>query len=255
MLKHSICSFFILLSISFQVTAEKITLAADVWCPINCLTTDVKVGYMVEIAQLIFNKHDIDVDYQIMPWARAIHEAERGGINGVIGAFKGDAPNFIFPKQELGIIGNSFFALSTSNWQYTTLNSLHSVTLGIIKDYDYGPELAAYIDDPKNSERLLAITGDKSVSTRAIQMLMAERVDVLIESDLVFWHSASQLQLTNQLKRVGQSGPAEKAYIAFSPEHPQSTRYAEILSQGMIKLRATGELAIILAKYGLTDWK
>jgi polar amino acid transport system substrate-binding protein len=44
-------------------------------------------------------------------------------------------------------------------------------------------------------------------------------------------------------------------YIAFSPGNPKSQEYAQILSKGIQQLRASGELATILKKYGMSDWK
>ena len=44
-------------------------------------------------------------------------------------------------------------------------------------------------------------------------------------------------------------------YIAFSPKRADSQRYARMLSEGVVQLRRTGRLAVILSKYGLKDWK
>jgi polar amino acid transport system substrate-binding protein len=237
------------------VIAEKIVIAADTWCPVNCSASDKELGYMIDIAQHVFKKHGIEVEYRIMPWARAIIEAEKGQVDAVVGAFKADAPGFVFPQEELGLISNSFFSANDMNWHYQGIDSLSSILLGVIKGYDYGKKLSEYIQLNANSGRIFVLTGDSDVLSRAVNMLLANRIDVLVESDIVFWYRANQLGLSEQLKYVGQASEPMKAYIAFSPGNKNSFDYAKILSDGIFAMRSTGDLEKILLKYGLADWK
>jgi polar amino acid transport system substrate-binding protein len=50
-------------------------------------------------------------------------------------------------------------------------------------------------------------------------------------------------------------GDPNPLYIAFSPSDPRSPAYAALLSEGVVRLRASGRLAAILARYGLADWE
>jgi polar amino acid transport system substrate-binding protein len=43
--------------------------------------------------------------------------------------------------------------------------------------------------------------------------------------------------------------------VAFSPAIKESARYAEILTKEMKAMRASGELAAILGRYAVDDWK
>lgn len=230
-------------------------IAADVWCPVNCSDTADKPGYMIDVARHIFNQKGIETEYKIMPWARAIIEAKKGHINAVVGAFKNDALGFIYPNQELGLISNSFFTTSNENWRYLGTDSLSNMRLGVIKGYDYGESLNQYIQLNINNSRLQILTGEDDVLSRAVNMLVADRIDVLVESDIVFWYRVNQLGLSKQMKYVGQASEPMKAYIAFSPNNRNSIDYAKILSDGILEMRSNGDLERILLKYGLHDWK
>jgi polar amino acid transport system substrate-binding protein len=59
----------------------------------------------------------------------------------------------------------------------------------------------------------------------------------------------------NRIKLAGQGSEIAYIYIAFSPKRADSQRYARTLSAGVVQLRRTGQLAVILSKYGLKDWK
>jgi polar amino acid transport system substrate-binding protein len=59
----------------------------------------------------------------------------------------------------------------------------------------------------------------------------------------------------DRFRSAGTFGAPSKIYIAFSPANHKSKEYARILSEGIVSLRASGELKEILGKYGLDDWK
>lgn len=44
-------------------------------------------------------------------------------------------------------------------------------------------------------------------------------------------------------------------YMGFTPQNPNSPKLAGIYDQGIRALRASGELAAILARYGVEDWE
>ncbi|WP_417567786.1 hypothetical protein [Marinobacter sp.] len=41
-------------------------------------------------------------------------------------------------------------------------------------------------------------------------------------------------------------------YTGFSPQNPNATRYAQILSDTLAEMKQSGELAEILERYGIT---
>lgn len=231
---------------------ETIALRADLWCPYNCDPDSDTPGYIIEIAHQIFEKAGHSIDYQVLNWARAIEETRQGNLDGIVGAYKHDAPDFIFPENAQGQAVDMFYTTGNSSWRYTNPDSLAGTTIGIIKDYSYGGKLDTYIK--KNSNQFVVLHGS-DVFSRNIQMLLLGRTTALIANKFVMDRHFSVEQ--NLIGRIVEAGVAtvENVYIAFSPGNPRSKIYARILSDGIETLRTSGELKKILKKYNLTDWQ
>ncbi len=99
-MKSLLCGF--LLGISLQASAETITIRSDPWCPHTCDPKTGKNGILIDIATEIFASHGHEVNYEILNWGRSIEETRRGKFNSIAGAYKNDAPDFIFPKNPQG---------------------------------------------------------------------------------------------------------------------------------------------------------
>lgn len=234
---------------------ETIVIGADSWCPVNCEPNSDNPGYMIEIAKKIFQEQAVKVEYKLMPWSRAIVEAEKGNIQAIVGAFKGDAPHFIYPQEELGLIGNSFFTHVYNPWHFQGIDSLEQITLGTVKGYEYGDTVSQYVANKENTGKIVEMTGGKNVLSRSFNMLLANRIDVIVEANTVFWYEAKKANLADSVKFAGQASKPKKVYIAFAPNGEFSKKYAKILSAGVVNLRASGELKKIMSKYGLQDWQ
>lgn len=128
---------------SSSIMADTITLRADEWCPYNCTPNSSQIGYMIEIAKEIFESAGHQIDYQTLNWARAIEETRAGKFNGIVGAAKGDAPDFIFPTEALGVSVNAFVTGKDNSWTFTGIESLNGKTLGVIRNYSYGDTINA----------------------------------------------------------------------------------------------------------------
>lgn len=233
--------------------SKEIILEADYWCPMNCTPESDHPGYMVEVARTVFKKHGHSVIYRIRPWPRAIKEAREGIATGIIGAAIDEAPDFIFPSNELFAAPmDAFFVKAGSSWTYEASDSLKEITLGACRNYTYGDILTTFIE--KHPEQVQRISSHTPLEIN-IKKLLAGRVDAIVEFPPVFWHTAHNLGLKDQLQAAGVDPESFKIHIAFSPADPNSDKYAQILSKGIDSLRASGELTSILAKYGLQDWK
>jgi polar amino acid transport system substrate-binding protein len=241
--------------VACQVYADTITLVADEWCPYNCAPESDAPGYMIEIARRVFEPKGHTLDYQILPWARAVQDSRAGKYTAIVGAYKGDAPDFIFPANELGQINQSFFVTTESSWNYTGIESLANIAIGVIKDYAYGDELDAYIGEHGSDPHKVQVVAGIEALTTNIQKLLKGRIVAVLENENVLLYKVSQMGVQDKIRSAGIAVPPEKAYIAFSPAIPQAQEYATILSEGVAQLRQTGELSKILEKYGLQDWK
>lgn len=88
--------FSISTTLATSASSDMIVLMADEWCPYNCEPGSDSQGFMVEIAREAFMPFGHEIEYATLNWARALHRAALGEINGVIGALPDEAPEFIF---------------------------------------------------------------------------------------------------------------------------------------------------------------
>lgn len=232
--------------------ADTVTIRADHWYPMNGTPGATQPGFMIEIAQQTLAKGGHTVDYALMPWERAIYSAQKGQIDCIVGAYKSDAPDLLFPENSQGVDTVAAYVKKGSAWRYTDLDSLKTVKLGAISGYGYGDEIDAYIE--KNPQNVQLIGGDTALDQN-IKKLTAGRIDVLIESPAVFNAKIKDLQLEGQFEQAGTLSEIENLYIACTPAKASSKTYIKLISEGTEALRQSGELAKILEKYGLKDWK
>jgi polar amino acid transport system substrate-binding protein len=238
-----------------SVRAETITLVADGWCPYNCEPNAEKPGYMVEIAKKAFEKYGIEIEYSNLPWAR------QNKYTGIIGAYYGDAPDFIFPSVAQGLSVFSFYVNKSDEWTYAGIDSLASRSLGAINDYSYSVHLDSYIESHKNDPTHIQIlSGDNAIDNN-IKKLLAKRIDTIVEDRQAMAYYLSPKEFESVRASIKEAGilPSEEdgngvVFIAFSPNNPNSKRYAEILSSETIAMSKSGVLKEILSRYGIDDF-
>ncbi len=236
-----------------SLPVKNIVIAADEWCPYNCIPGSDKPGYMVEIAREAFDLESstkYNVSYKKLPWTRAIKMAQEGKVAGIIGAIKSEAKGLYVPIEEQGRMYAKFFSAKGGDWQYRNISSLDEkgVILGAISGYDYDEEIASYIVG--HPSKVYLSHGDTALP-ELIRLLSRSRIKVLIEDQAVFWYNVSKLGFKSGDFRVaGTTSEPQKLFIAFG-----NKKHAEILSDGVKKLRKSGRLQEILKKYNLVDWK
>ncbi|GAB4512713.1 MAG: ABC transporter substrate-binding protein [Roseibium sp.] len=226
--------------------ARTLTFAADEWCPVNCEPGSDRPGYMVEIVKAILEPEGYEVRYVTLNWARALLLARSGRFDGVFGALHGDAPDFIFPSEPQGTTEVGLFVRKSSDWAYTSGQSLQDRSVGLIRGYAYGEELEALIAEKATASYA---GGDKPLELNMLQ-LQAERIDIVVEDVNIFRHTARELGLQQEF-RLAKAFSSEGIYVAFSPNIQDGERLAELMGSGMATLRASGRLQAIMARYGL----
>lgn len=239
------------------VRAETVTLVADIWCPYNCEPGSEKPGYMIELATKAFSRHGIKVDYKVMPWARAIEDTRHAKYNGIIGAYYSDAPDFVFPQIAQGTCQFAFYVRANDDWVYTGATSLSGRSLGVINDYSYSKELDAYIAAQSSDEKSVQVASGDNAMDINLRKLLAGRLDSFIEDRQAVSYMLSQnpdIKKTD-LKEAGilpdESDENGAIFIAFSPNHPKSEKYAKILADETAAMRKSGEMTKILSRYGI----
>ena len=241
--------------IGHAAQAETISVRGDVWCPYNCEPGSDKPGYMIEIAKTVFGKTGIEVDYQVLNWARTLDKVRAGELTAAVGAAKTDAPDFVYPETPLGKSSNVFAARADDTFVYKDIGSLDGKSLGVINGYTYTGAIDDYLTKNKaDAKKIQSASGDDALATN-LNKLVAKRLDLVVEDSNVLSHQIAVQKLGDKVRIVDTTLPVAEVYIAFSPKNPKSAEYAAKLAAGIAEMRASGQLATILAKYGVKDFQ
>lgn len=230
---------------------KTVTLVADEWCPYNCDPASDHPGILVEIAKRALEKEGIEVKYEILPWTRAIGEARRGTRDAIIGAAISDAPDFIFPEVPQFKMKNAFFTLKDSTWNFESLGSLDSVSIGVIRNYTYSIELDAYIEEHgHNLDRVQVTSGENALEIN-VKKLAAGRITAVLEDESVlkmFLRDNPAYQ--GKFRMAGHiEDPHNGIHIAFSPAKENSKHYADLIARETRRLHETGEINALISYY------
>ncbi len=173
------------------------------------------------------------------------------------GVYKADVPDFNFSDSPQGLVVDTFYTKLSTDWQFTDIKSLSNAgSIAVISGYAYGGEdsnFKAFL--ATHPQQVSEIFGDKPLE-KSINLLMKGRVDTFIETELVAQYHLMKMGVNNQVRAAGSFKKIIPVYVAFSPALPlaKAQQYKNILTQGVIELRQSGELALILNKYGIQDW-
>jgi len=233
--------------------ADTISIRADSWFPINGEPESDKTGYMIDLAVKIFGDAEHTVDYRLAPWERAVADVRKGKYDCVVGAYKEDAPDFVYPEESWGLDESAFFVKQGETWKYTGLSSIENVKLGLVGGYAYGEDFDAYIK-ANNKGSYQFVKGDNALE-KNIKKLLGGRITATVESPLVMYASLKGMGIQGQIIEAGMLGEPSDMYIACSPAKKGSKDLVSLVDEGTRRLRSSGELKTILDQYGLSDWK
>lgn len=228
-----------------------ITIASDEWCPINCVPNSKEEGIAIELARAIYEPLGYKVDYILMPWSRALDEVQTGKLTAVVGAIKEDAPSFTFPHFPVTSTSDNLYMRNDRTGLYTSAESLKELRVGIIEDYAYGDVMMRHIKRYRNASDLIQVAKGEDALNENMRKLLAGRIDVLVESELVMNYTLRRINNTNSIIWVGKLPYPNDVYIAFSPMNKDSQQLAKIFDEGMAKLTKEKRIAPIYARYGL----
>nr|WP_275406378.1 transporter substrate-binding domain-containing protein [Pseudodesulfovibrio sp. JC047] len=232
---------------------EQIVVVADERMPYNGRTGSRMEGYAVEILRAVFESKGYEIQYQPMPWKRAVDDVRSGKADILIGCLQDDHSGFIFPNETLGKDLLCFYT-NQPGWMFAGEESLADVMVGLVKGYEYRDWLRdAVIRSP---EKFHVMYGDEPV-VRLLKMLKDKRIQVLAGNKVVVEYYLKSLGLKDVLFYGGCYADPTDQYLSFAmtSERPERSRkLCDILDKGVSVMRKTGQLNYLLLKYGLKDW-
>ena len=232
--------------------AETIRVRADRWYPFNGDPGSERPGYVIEIMQKILGAAGHEIDYQLMPWERALHAVNKGGSDCLVGAYPEEAPGLLFATVSVGKDTDVFITSNDSQWVYESIDSLKGKRFGAVSGYSYDSALDSLIISKPSG--MVLITGHDGLQ-RGLRMIDSGRLDTFVESRMVFLSNVYLAGTRQKYRIAGETEQESPMYVACTPANPQSRAWLTLLDEGIPALRKSGDLAVLLRRYGLDDWE
>jgi polar amino acid transport system substrate-binding protein len=234
--------------------ADTIRLVADDWFPYNGTPGAVREGYLIDIARAIARDDHDQVSYQLDAWQDAIRRVRSGESDCVMGATSVDSSGLRFGPETFGRTVNVFYTLMDSRIRIDAMGDLTRWRLAVIAGYDYGDTLGRYLAVALPGKIATIANRDDPLEV-ALRDLLAHRVDVLVDDPNVVTAAAERLGIAGRIRPAGQLPEELDLYFACTPTGDRGSVILDKLNAGIRRLRSSGELAIILARYGMKDWR
>ena len=219
------------------MATEVVTVAAeDDWAPYSSMRADRTgpEGLAPALVKAAFKTQDVEVRYQVVPFSRCLHYAEKGVVIGCFNTTRTEANKDAFHwhltplfQEELGI-----FARSEVHTREMKQKDLEGQSVGITIGYTYPTD---FMQNPRIT-RLSAVSDGNLV-----KMLVARRVNYILLNTMPGYHRIKQdPALKGQIKRVGAIG-LDNFWVSFSRAHPDGKRMSEVFEKGLQAIKANGE--------------
>ena len=247
------CLLTAVFCLAFTVKAEsKIRLAVTERCPYICAENAANKGVLIDLIRNIFDKKNVQIEIQYFPMNRAMRMLDNNAIDGVIGILQRNAPELVYPSESIGQVQYLMYTSEKSDWLYTGLNSLKGKILGVEVGKSYGI-VDSYIQRHAEDKRFIYQHYGENSTANLIRLLENGYIDILLEDkNILDYHTKN---VNDGSLEEGGTMPPDNLYIGFSPNNKQAQEFSDLITSEIIDMRKTGELAKILATYGLSDWE
>jgi len=231
--------------------AEELNIASIDWCPQLCSDTE-KRGYITDTVEMIFRDSPFKLDIKTYPWSRSILLVNAGEKHALLSPAKIEAPNLIYPRNEVGIQRMCFFTSKDSDWIYRGIDSLKGQHIGIASDTSI-QELTQFVAD--NKQQFQYMPYNETYIEQSLKKLKANRIDTFLFTYNTTIYEMKKMGVLPDYKAAGCVSLA-KVYIAFSPSPDLKIKpMIDYFDERMDKIKASGILSDIMAKYGLENWQ
>ena len=230
-----------------------VALAADDWCPQHCEGDPRREGYIVDIVGQALAAEGVPYTIVYRPWTRALRLTEKGVFDGLLTPTVNGYPQFLFHKEAVGYQQYCFYVNANSDWTYKAPADLLGRRIAHLKESGFG-KLENYIAANRRGIRVDEFVGSSGMTGRMFKFLAAGRADAVIMTSDVFDFGRRDSQALGAFKQAGCLAN-EKLAVGLSRADPERARkIADKLDSGIRKLRKSGQLKRILARYGIAEW-
>ena len=248
-----LCCIPLLVATSY-CPAEIIKIASIDWPP-QLIQDQQQLGYIGDIVEHIFQDSPYTLVIKTYPWSRAIALVKSGEADALLAPAKVEAPDLLYPEQEVGLQRMCFVTKSGSKFQYTNTESLLGMRIGYAQDTSVSQELNAYMVKHKRQFHVIPYNG--KYLTRSLDKLALGRLDTFLFTYNSTIYELQKLGKSRYFRMAGCDYSA-KIYLAFTPNPASISKIAALakyFDEKMIQLKNSDKLQAIMHRYGLQDWQ
>lgn len=232
--------------------AATIAVRADEWYPYNGRPGAEREGYMVDLLRAIAAEHGHAIDYRTLDWTTALRQARDGSADCVIAATAIDGAGLALTTEPFGRTVNTFFVLRGNPWRFRSAADLAGIRIGATAGYSYGATVDAWLARAPRGQVSWVRDSRRALPT-LFARLLSDRIDAVVDDQLVGTSVLTELGLGGRIHAAGHAPEIDDLYIACTPV-ARGRDYATQFGAGLRRMRDSGELAQVLARYDLTDW-
>lgn len=240
---------FLNLCVQAQNDKNEIILASDEWCPMTCAESNKQGrGLVTDIIEAALKGSSYRLKYKMINWARAIEMAKKNEVQGILGAYKSDVPDFLFSDRPQVVSHDCFYGLAEKQWKYENFNSLIGKKVGIINGYSYGEQLDEYKGSEVGKKIFFETSGDHPLMQN-LNKLQSQRLDFILENELVInYNKITGDPVYKKLVSYGCLSPKE-IYAAFNKTDLRNPEIVHMISKFMNSTSGQKKVKELIEKY------
>jgi hypothetical protein len=146
------------------------------WCRAICPAQS-KPCYIVDIVQKVFIGSKYELTLTPMPWPRAIDEVTKGDYHALLAPVKIEAPQLIYPDNEVGVQKTCFYTDKSDLWNFDGIKSLQqNRMIAMVK----GNYLLEYDNFVRKNPKIFRYITYKDYLPRTIKMINSKRLNTFV---------------------------------------------------------------------------
>ena len=226
---------------------KQVVFVGDTWCPYNCAETEEKKGALVELLIEILQRENIDLEYRVLPWTRALKDVSAGRIDGIIGAGKADQQYAALTDKPWLHAELAALTHKEAGFRWNGIEGLLGKSVVVIANYEYAEPLPAWLAANPSAVRYLH---GENAFKQAVQMVLHRRQDIFFSSYPALHRHLHSAGLTESLQ-VHRTGFKTPIFMAVTKHKPYSEKLLRVINSGFDRAVKNGKVAKLKAYYEL----
>jgi len=251
-----------LLLFASTIKAQEFNFVDSVFCPLICdPIEDQREGFLIDILRDALAESGHTLNFQIVPYKRALNIVSSGEADGLPAIYRTDAPDLLVGQSTISLGRNQFFIMSDTEWRFDGQNNWDEIRIAVVRGYTFGhTEFDAYLKsaEANRSDKVTFMSGSNTYE-RMVKMLISGRVDAILDDSAFIYYSLFKLLKDNNAMSsddmiiTGGVISEGENVVAYSPANPEVSKLLKsIIDPFVSELYRTGRINDYVKHYGLT---